>query len=221
MAVVIWRPSAAGSWPSASTIFWRARGERALGQVLADQVDGGHERLGLERQQPRRAGEVVAVGLGVHLDLVALDLGVEHVAAAAEVHDVQHVDVLAQLLLGDLEALAELAELELVRLAGGVDQDPGERDQPREALGPDRRVVALVGVLLRDGLAAAARLARRARACRCGARPRARAARRASAASSSGSRMRAWSPRPSTQEISWRDVGVLGLEDHAAVGRPR
>ena len=65
--------------------------------MLADQVDRRHERLGLERQQPRGPGEVVAVGLGVDLDLVAVDLGVEHVGAAAEVHDVQHVDVLAQL----------------------------------------------------------------------------------------------------------------------------
>jgi hypothetical protein len=106
--------------------------------VLADQVDGGHERLGLEREQARRAREVVAVGLGIHLDLAARDLGVEHIAAAAEVHDVQHVDVLAQLLLGDLEAFAQLGHLELAGVAGGVDQDAGQRDQAGEALGADR-----------------------------------------------------------------------------------
>ena len=44
-------------------------GQRALGQVVPDQVDRGHERLCLEREQPRRPGEIVAVGLRVHLDL--------------------------------------------------------------------------------------------------------------------------------------------------------
>ena len=91
-----------------STILLARGREAALGQVVAEQVDRGDERLCLERQQARRAGEVVAVGLGVDVDLVALDLRVEHVAAAAEVHDVQHVDVVAQLLLVDLEPLAHL-----------------------------------------------------------------------------------------------------------------
>ena len=44
-------------------------GERALRDVLADQVDRRDQRLGLDRQQPRGAVEVVAVGLGVDLDL--------------------------------------------------------------------------------------------------------------------------------------------------------
>ncbi len=77
--------------------------------MLAEQVDRRDERLRLERQQPRRLGEVVAVGLRVDLDRVARDLGVEDVAAAAEVDDVEHVDVLAQLRVGQLEALADLA----------------------------------------------------------------------------------------------------------------
>ncbi len=66
--------------------------------MLADQVDRGDERLRLDRQQARGAVEVVAVGLGVDLDLLAEDLRVQHVGAAAEVDDVQDVDVLAQLL---------------------------------------------------------------------------------------------------------------------------
>jgi hypothetical protein len=131
------------------------RGERALRQVLADQVDGSDERLGLQRQQARRPREVVAVRLGVHLDLVALHLGVEHVRAAAEVHDVQHVDVLAQLLVGDLERLAERRHVELAPLARGVDQDAGERDEPGEALRADRRLAPLL-VVLGLGLLAAA-----------------------------------------------------------------
>ena len=43
--------------------------ERALREVLADQVDRRHQRLGLDRQQPGGPVEVVAVGLGVDLDL--------------------------------------------------------------------------------------------------------------------------------------------------------
>src|SRR3712207_6929051 len=51
------------------------------------------------RQQAGGTREVVAVGLGVDLDLpVVGHLGVEDVGAAPEVHDVEHADVLAQLL---------------------------------------------------------------------------------------------------------------------------
>jgi hypothetical protein len=69
--------------------------------VLAEQVDRGDQRLGLDRQQPRGAREAVAVRLRVDLDLalVLVHLGVQHVGAAAEVDDVEHVDVVAQLLL--------------------------------------------------------------------------------------------------------------------------
>ena len=86
--------------------------QAALGQVVAEEVDRRDQRLRLERQQPRRAGEVVAVGLGVDLDLVAQDFGVEDVGAAAEVDDVEQVDVLLQLLVGQLEPLAEVGDAE-------------------------------------------------------------------------------------------------------------
>ena len=60
-----------------------------------------------------RAREVVRVGLGVDLDVpVVGDLGVQHVRAAAEAHDVEDVDVLAQLAVGDLQALVELGRVE-------------------------------------------------------------------------------------------------------------
>ena len=123
-------------------------GERALGQVLADEVDGGDQRLGLDRQQPRRAGEVVRVRLGVDLDpAVVADLGVEHVRAAAEVHDVQDVDVLAQLLVGDLQAIADVLGAQAQAGTAGVDEDRGQRDEAGEALGADRgRVAAAVAV---------------------------------------------------------------------------
>ena len=59
-----------------------------------------------------------------------------------------------------LERLAELAHVELLRLARGLDQEAGERDEPGEALGPDRRLVAVVVVV---GLRLAARRDRRGR----------------------------------------------------------
>ena len=105
-------------------------GQRALGQVLADEVDRRDERLGLDGQQAGRAGEVVGVGLGVDLDpAVVVDLGVEHVGAAAEVHDVQDVDVLAQLGPGDLQALADLLGLE--HLPRPLDVDGPEQEPAR------------------------------------------------------------------------------------------
>ena len=79
--------------------------------MLADQIDGRDQRLGLDRQQSRRAVEVVAVGLRVDLDLpVLVDLGIQHVGAAAEVDDVEDVHVLAQLLLAQLQPLADLID---------------------------------------------------------------------------------------------------------------
>ena len=135
------------------------RRQRALRDVLAQEVDRGDERLCLEREQASGLGEIVAVRLRVDLDLVAVHLGVDHVAAAAEVHDVQQVDVLAQLGVGELETLAHLVRVQSACLAGGLDQDPGERDEPGEALRPDRRL--LLAVRVGVGLAAR-RLAARA-----------------------------------------------------------
>src|SRR6186997_3338304 len=66
----------------------RAR-EAALRKVVSEQVDRGNECLRLEGEQSRRLGEAVSVGLRVDLDLVALQLGVEDVCAAAEVDDVE------------------------------------------------------------------------------------------------------------------------------------
>ena len=116
-----------------------------LRQVVAEEVDRRDQRLRLQRQQPRRAGEVVAVGLGVDLDLVADDFGVEDVGAAAEVDDVEQLDVLAQLLVGQFEPLAQLGDLQPLALFRRFDQHPGEGDQAGEALGPDRRLAAAVG----------------------------------------------------------------------------
>ena len=132
--------------------------QRALGQVLADQVDRRDERLGLDRQQPRGTREVVRVRLGIDLDRAGLvDLGVEHVRAAAEVHDVEDVDVLAQLGVGDLHRLADLDGVELDPGATGADQDRGERHEAGEALGADRRLAAARGAARRRRLLGRAR----------------------------------------------------------------
>ena len=115
-----------------------ARGAQ-VGVGAADQVDRGHQRVGLDRQQPRRAVERVRVGLGVDLDLARRqDLGVDHVGAAAEVDDVEHRDVLAQLLRRHLQLLADVGDLQPLARAAGGDQHRRERHQPREALRPDR-----------------------------------------------------------------------------------
>ena len=121
-----------------------------LGEV--EQVDRRHQRLGLDRQQPRRAVEGVRVGLGVDLDLAARqDLGVDHVGAAAEVDDVEHRDVLAQLLRRHLELVAHLVDGQPATLAAGGDQHRGQGDEAGEALRPDRALAAApapVGIAL-------------------------------------------------------------------------
>ena len=117
------------------------RAQRALRDVLADEIDGGDQRLGLDGQQARRTGERVAVGLGVDLDHpVVADLGVEHVGPGAEVDHVEQRDVLAQLGVGEPERLAQLGRAQAPPGSAGLDEDAGQRDQSGEALGPDRRV---------------------------------------------------------------------------------
>ena len=64
-----------GVRPRASMIFSRAELERALGDVLADQVDRGDERLRLQRQQTGRARSRRGRAPD-DLDRVALDIGV-------------------------------------------------------------------------------------------------------------------------------------------------
>src|SRR5215218_2336375 len=109
-----------------------------------EQLDRRQQRPRLDRQQPRRAVERVGIRLGVDLDLPARQhLGVQHVRAAAEVDDVEHRDVLAQLLLRHLELIADRGRVELAAGAAGLDQDGGERDEAGEALRPDAGRVAL------------------------------------------------------------------------------
>ena len=74
-----------------------------------------------------------------------MDFGVEDIGAAAEVDDVEQLDVLAQLLFGQFEPVAQLGDLQPLALFRGFDQHAGEGDQAGKALGPDRRLAAAVG----------------------------------------------------------------------------
>ena len=172
-----------------------------------------HQRLGLERQQPGGAREVVAVGLGVDLDLVALDLGVQHVAAAAEVDDVQHVEVLAQLLVGDLEALAHLAPRRACARRGRPGSGCRRARPAGRSARADRRVArAVVGSSAGPpfttgrpcGAAATGSATKSGSGSVWRSRIVARGARAASSTSSDGSSRRACSPSPSTHATSWR-----------------
>ena len=74
------------------------------GDHRRDHVQRPQERLCLQRRQPRRAAEGVAVELLVDQDRAVLGRAVDGVAAAAEVDQVEQVEVLLQLLLGEVEA---------------------------------------------------------------------------------------------------------------------
>ena len=65
------------------------RGVRAGGDHRADELECQPDRSRLERRQPRRAPERVAEELLVDVYLVAPKLGVDGVAAAAEIHQVE------------------------------------------------------------------------------------------------------------------------------------
>ena len=77
------------------------RGARAGRDHRADELQREPDRARLERRQPRRPPERVAEELLVDVHLVAAQLGVDGVAAAAEVDEVQQREVLLERLLRD------------------------------------------------------------------------------------------------------------------------
>ena len=81
---------------------------RAGGDHRPDELEREPDRARLERRQPRRAAERVAEELLVDVHLVAVQLGVDGVAAAAEVHEVQEREMLLERLGRDREALDQL-----------------------------------------------------------------------------------------------------------------
>ena len=84
------------------------RGVRLGRDHRPDELEREPDRARLERRQPRRPPERVAEELLVDVHLVAAQLGVDGVAAAAEVDEVQQREVLLERLVRDLEPLDEL-----------------------------------------------------------------------------------------------------------------
>ena len=111
------------------------------GDHRADELEREPDRARLERRQTRRRAEGVAEELLVDVDLVAAQLGVDGVAAAAEVDEVQQREVLLERLLGDLrEPLDEVARRDggARLLATGREQVGEERLEHPEPLRVDR-----------------------------------------------------------------------------------
>src|SRR5581483_1637326 len=109
----------------------------------------------LERRQARREPERVAPQLLVHVDGAVAQLGVDRVAAAAEVDEVEEREVLLELVGRDGgEALEELVDRNgcLLALAAGGEEGREQRLEDGEALRSDR-----AGGALRDAVHAAQR----------------------------------------------------------------
>src|SRR5207247_7239114 len=82
---------------------------RAGGDGRSDIFEREAERARFERRQPGRAAEGVAEQLLLDAHLVSLQLRVDGVAATAEVDEVEELEVLLELLLGNVEAVDQVA----------------------------------------------------------------------------------------------------------------
>ena len=154
---------------------------RAGGDHRPDELEREPDRARLERRQPRRAAERVAEELLVDVHLVAVQLGVDGVAAAAEVDEVEQREVLLELPPRGIEKRSTSSRAgmtALALLAAGGEQVGEQRLQDAEALGRDRARPGArrASARPRDALLGGGRRRRRPRA-------RARAARTPSATS--------------------------------------
>src|SRR2546430_944485 len=88
-------------------------------------------------------------GSTTRLDKVAVERCVHRVAAAAEVHEIEQLQMLLQLLLGDVKALDDLVRGDdsVVPLAAGCEKIGEQGLQHREALRDDGPRRALAGRL--------------------------------------------------------------------------
>ena len=126
----------------AHAVEWRVRAGR---DHRADELEREPDRARLERRQPRRPAERVAEELLVDVHLVALQLGIHRVAAAAEVDEVEQREVLLELLGGNREPIDQLLGRDhAFALVAARGQQVGEqRLQDAEALRRDRAGEAL------------------------------------------------------------------------------
>ena len=112
---------------------------RVGGDHRADELERKANGARLERRQSRRQAERVAVQLLVDADGVAVELGVDRVATAAEIDEVQELQVLLELLLWNAETLDEFVRgnYRVASLAACGEQVGKQRLQHRESLGHD------------------------------------------------------------------------------------
>ena len=130
-------PPRPGRSPSASTTFSRA--ERRSGWARPIRSIAATSALASIGSSRAGRSNVSEYGSGsTSISPRRQHLGVDHVRAAAEVDDVQHRDVLAQLLRRHLQLLADVVDLQPLARAAGGDQHRRERHEPREALRADR-----------------------------------------------------------------------------------
>ena len=176
------------------------RRARVGGDHRADELERQPDRARLERRQARRRAEGVAEQLLVHADRVAVELGVDGVAAAAEVDEVEQREVLLERLERDVETLDQLLrrELGLRVLAAAVEQVGEQRLQDGEALGMTGRGRPLDRVLLGLGPLSAASVSG-APSCRSRTSLSSRATSRRSSSGACGTARPSWR---STHEAS-------------------
>src|SRR5438105_13556867 len=110
------------------------------GDHRPDELQREPDRARLERRQTRRPPERVAEELLVDVDLVAVQLGVDRVATAAEVDEVEQRQMLFECLRRDGEALGEIGRRDdrLLLLAAGGEQIREQRLEHPETFGRDR-----------------------------------------------------------------------------------
>src|SRR6185312_11952284 len=105
----------------------------------ADELEGEPDRARLQRRQPRRAAERVAEELFLDIDLVTVERRVHGVTAAAEVHEVEELEVVVELVRRNLEALDELVGRDARRrgIPAACEKECEQRLEDAEALGGD------------------------------------------------------------------------------------
>ena len=113
---------------------------RVGGDHRADELECQADRARLEWCQARGMSESVPVELLVDVYLVALERGVHRVAAAAEVDEIEELQMLLELVLRDVEALDDLVGRDdgVGVLATRGEQVRKQRLQHRETFGHDR-----------------------------------------------------------------------------------